>query len=202
MQEIDWSKAPEGTTHYCTATGMIDGRWEKHDGGVVSRWVIPGVWNTGYLVSTTNMNLRTARPVEEPVVEEIVLQPVADEPAPVMNVEGYEKLADVLLRAYEQASAGKGKDRHANNLPFHLPPMPQICDQVGVGFAMGQAIKKAQESLGLPRERAIAEVLGAINYLAGVVIFMEKQPVVETASDRCVREFNSAVQAELDIGGR
>lgn len=99
--------------------------------------------------------------------------------SPEMNVAGYEKLADVLRRAYDQASAGKGKERHANDLPFHKQPMQQICDQVGVGFAMGQAIKKAQESLSLPHERAIAEVLGAINYLAGVVIWMERQPPMQ-----------------------
>ena len=35
-----------------------------------------------------------------------------------MNEKGYEALADVLARAYKQASQGKGKDRHASGEPF------------------------------------------------------------------------------------
>ncbi len=91
-----------------------------------------------------------------------------------MNVAGYEKLADVLQRAYDQASAGKGKERHAGDLPFHEQPMQQIGDLVGEGFMLGQAIKKLQESQRLPAGRAIAERLGAINYIAGSIIFLEK----------------------------
>lgn len=36
-----------------------------------------------------------------------------------------------------------------------------------------QAAKKAQESLRLDREHAVFELLGAINYLAGAIIFLE-----------------------------
>jgi len=91
-----------------------------------------------------------------------------------MNVPGYEHLADVLQRAYDQASKGKGKERHANGKPFHKQPMQDLVRLHGVGFATGQASKKASEALGLPTlERQVAELLGAIVYLSGAVIALE-----------------------------
>lgn len=86
---------------------------------------------------------------------------------------GYESLADVLQRALDQAQSGKGAERHANSLPFDKQPMQTIAAQVGVGFLTGQAIKKTQEGQTLPAGRDVAELLGAINYLAGAVIFLE-----------------------------
>ena len=92
-----------------------------------------------------------------------------------MNEPGYEKLACVLHRAYAQASAGKGKERHANGRDFHLQPMQDLIRLHGVGFATGQASKKASEALGLPTvERQVAELLGAIVYLSGAVIALER----------------------------
>lgn len=87
---------------------------------------------------------------------------------------GYESLVDILQRAVDQASKGKGADRHANGLPFHQQPMQRISDAVGVGFCIGQAMKKAEESLVLPPGADIAELLGAINYLAGAVLYHER----------------------------
>lgn len=92
-----------------------------------------------------------------------------------MTVAGYEHLAAVLQRAYDQASSGKGKERHAQQLPFDDQPMQQLIKLYGPGFALGQAGKKAQESMRLPRDRAINELLGAINYLAGAVIALERE---------------------------
>lgn len=86
---------------------------------------------------------------------------------------GYACLAAVLGRALEQASRGKGKERHAQGLPFDQQPMQQLIRLYGPGFALGQAAKKAQESQRLPRDRAVAELLGAINYLAGAIIHLE-----------------------------
>lgn len=102
---------------------------------------------------------------------------------------GYESLADVLQRALDQAQNGKGAERHANELPFHRQPMQQIAGQVGVGFLTGQAIKKTQESQVLPEGRDVAELLGAIVYLAGAVIFLESQrpPVAAPANDNAVK---------------
>jgi len=103
------------------------------------------------------------------------IEETAELPAPpILQADGYETLANVLHRAFQQASSGKGKERHAKDLPFDQQPMQTFCDMYGVGFALGQAAKKAEESQRLPHDRAVAELLGAINYLAGAVIYLER----------------------------
>tara|TARA_R110000868_G_C10813133_1_gene758005 strand:- start:335 stop:907 length:573 start_codon:yes stop_codon:yes gene_type:complete len=92
----------------------------------------------------------------------------------IMSVDGYECLKDVLVRAYNQASKGKGDERHAQGSSFDQQPMQKLLELYGVGFALGQSAKKAQESMRLPKDRAITELLGGINYLAGAIIHMEK----------------------------
>lgn len=163
---IDWSKAPEGTTHI----DLVTGNWEKHNSETVHRWIDKGrywvkVFNGRYTADT--MRKRRAKPAN-----------VTTQPKPVTddhNVPGYEKLRDVLERAYNQASKGKGAERHGKDLPFHLQPMQQIADMYGIGFMLGQVAKKIEEAQRLPNDRAINEILGAINYCAGAVIFLEKQ---------------------------
>lgn len=87
---------------------------------------------------------------------------------------GYEPLVEVLRRAHDQAAYGKGKERHANDRPFVNQPMQDRIRLHGVGFATGQACKKSGEALNLPtKERQVAEILGAIVYLAGAVIAIE-----------------------------
>ncbi len=86
---------------------------------------------------------------------------------------GYSSLADVLNRAFDQAARGKGAQRHAQGQAFNRQPMQDLIRLHGVGFATGQASKKAQESHRLPRSHAVAELLGAINYLAGAIIAIE-----------------------------
>jgi hypothetical protein len=98
----------------------------------------------------------------------------ADAVDPVMSVEGYDCLRDVLIRAYDQAAKGKGDERHAQGSAFEDQPMQKTIDLYGVGFALGQSAKKAQESMRLPKDRAIIELLGGIVYLAGAIINMEK----------------------------
>lgn len=90
-----------------------------------------------------------------------------------MNIPGYESLADVLRRAYEQAAVGKGQERHAQGEPFHRQVMQDGARRFGVGGLLFQAFKKSEESQRLPQDKAIAELLGAINYLAGAVIAIE-----------------------------
>lgn len=88
---------------------------------------------------------------------------------------GYEKLFDVLMAALRQASGGKGKERHARDgVAFQDQPMSQINKQLGSidGFIY-QAHKKSLETKRLPDGRAQAELLGAINYLAGAVIALD-----------------------------
>ena len=88
--------------------------------------------------------------------------------------EGYEELWAMLLEAFHQASEGKGKERHANDLPFMQQPVMQISRMVGPGFAAGQAMKKLQEAIGMfqrgSNTAAERELLGAIVYTAATVL--------------------------------
>ena len=86
----------------------------------------------------------------------------------------YQCLADVLARAWEQAAVGKGAVRHGQSLPFDRQPMQQISELLNTDQGMlYQAIKKLQESCRMDKDAAIRERLGAINYIAGSIIFME-----------------------------
>ena len=92
-----------------------------------------------------------------------------------LTVPGYETLAGVLRQAYAQAADGKGKERHANGNAFDEQLMTTINAMLGsVDGFLYQAIKKTVEYKRLPKDRAVAELLGAINYLAGAVIALEK----------------------------
>lgn len=88
--------------------------------------------------------------------------------------EDYLALHRVLMLAYEQSSSGKGKNRHANGKPFLQQPIMEIGRMVGIGYQLGQAMKKAQEAGGMASRGQIAaaqaELLGAINYLAAAHI--------------------------------
>lgn len=106
------------------------------------------------------------------------------------QVKGYEMLDDVLARAFDQAASGKGAERHANSKPFHEQPMQKIADRRGIGFILGQADKKSEEAQGMlergERDAAVRELLGAIVYLAGAVIFIQRdgdEAMAEPAND-------------------
>lgn len=87
----------------------------------------------------------------------------------------YDLLMDVFGRAINQASKGKGKERHAKDgMRFEDQPICQIGREFGHGFNLGQARKKMQESLRLRRESAVFELLGAINYIASAIILIEE----------------------------
>jgi hypothetical protein len=88
----------------------------------------------------------------------------------------YNKLERVLTRAKGQASEGKGKQRHAKEgEPFEKQKICEITRRVGIGYPLGQAIKKVIESDRLSTEAGVAELLGAINYIAAAVIVMEEK---------------------------
>lgn len=91
--------------------------------------------------------------------------------------EDYHSLTRVLQRAHDQAAYGKGKERHANDLPFEKQRMQTISRLLDSPDGMAyQVVKKVTEGLTLPeRERQVAELLGAINYLAGIVVFLESK---------------------------
>lgn len=88
----------------------------------------------------------------------------------------YDSLYKVFLMAYNQASNGKGKERHANDEDFRNQKIVTLNKQIGSNHgAIFQACKKAQESARLSDDRAIAELLGAINYLAAAVIILQEE---------------------------
>ena len=95
-----------------------------------------------------------------------------------MTEDPYATLRAVLDAAYDQAANGKGKERHANDKPFHRQPIMEIARMVGPGYQLGQACKKAQEAFGMIQrgqpDRAQAELLGAINYLAAAYMLIEE----------------------------
>ncbi|QOE32763.1 hypothetical protein CPT_Mano_031 [Achromobacter phage Mano] len=93
----------------------------------------------------------------------------------LLDAPGYEKLAGVFGRAFHQAAYGKGKERHANAQPFHEQVMQTGAQRFGTGALLFQAFKKSEESQRLPHDRAVAELLGAMVYLAGAVIALERQ---------------------------
>lgn len=116
----------------------------------------------------------------------------------MMNAPGYEDLAAVLQRAYAQAANGKGKERHArhsharHNEPFSDQVMLEGARRFGTGALLYQAYKKADESQRLPTDRAVAELLGAIVYLAGAVIVIEEQAEVERLVGEQPKTFEAA----------
>lgn len=92
---------------------------------------------------------------------------------PVAFTTDYDSLRSVLKAAFEQAATGKGRERHARGNPFDKQHMQTISQLLGTDRGMAfQAIKKLTEGLDMPdpaaRER---ELLGAIVYIAGIVVF-------------------------------
>lgn len=91
----------------------------------------------------------------------------------------YSTLRTVLDAAYDQAANGKGKERHniTGQTPFDRQRMQTVSELVGSPDGMTyQAIKKLTEGLGHPTfELKKRELLGAINYIAGIIIFLERQ---------------------------
>jgi len=91
----------------------------------------------------------------------------------------YASLASVLQEAHNQASAGKGADRHSQGEPFTQQPIMAIGRMCGIGFHAGQIQKKAQEA-GRMHERgdheaAIREFLGVINYAAAAILLVRER---------------------------
>lgn len=100
--------------------------------------------------------------------------PKAGRLAPVAGLDdAYSSLRRVLDAAYDQAATGKGAERHANARSFESQPMQSISDLLGDNHGLlFQAVKKIQESTRLPHyRRRERELLGAINYIAGAIIF-------------------------------
>lgn len=87
----------------------------------------------------------------------------------------YLPLLRTFLGALEQAAYGKGRERHANDLPFIEQPiltMAQMLDS-DAGLAQ-QVIKKTVEARSLPTKKArINELRGTLVYAAAMILFEE-----------------------------
>ena len=88
----------------------------------------------------------------------------------------YGRLEEVLTKAAEQASAGKGAERHADGQRFEDQPIMWI-EREFKSFQLGQAVKKIHESQRLAPDAAARELPGAINYLAAKVVMVESESV-------------------------
>ncbi len=83
---------------------------------------------------------------------------------------GYEDLAAILQEALDQSSKGKGKERHQQaDRPFDRQPICELPRMVGPQGTAYQVMKKTQEAMRLPPDRACAELLGAIVYAAATI---------------------------------
>jgi len=91
---------------------------------------------------------------------------------------GYGDLRAILDEAYAQSAYGKGKERHANDLPWEQQPILTIARAAGVGFPVGQALKKLQEAVGMLNrgkpDAAVQEMLGAIVYAAAAIRYVRE----------------------------
>ena len=97
--------------------------------------------------------------------------------------DNYAALKRVLGYAVLQASEGKGKERHADGEPFERQKICRIARSVGIGFPLGQALKKAEEAERLEPGAAMREILGAINYLAASYLILEERAKAEQKTE-------------------
>lgn len=88
----------------------------------------------------------------------------------------YLLLWNTLRDAWDQAANGKGKERHQkDDEPFEDQPICAFARRVGLGYPLGQAMKKIDEASRMEPEAAVMEILGAINYLAAAVIVIRER---------------------------
>lgn len=79
-----------------------------------------------------------------------------------------------LMRAYKMVAEGKGQQRHGAGRAWNDQPIITISRTVGSGFALGQAMKKLEESTRMDDTAAVQELLGAIGYIAAAVQIIEE----------------------------
>ena len=109
----------------------------------------------------------------------------------------YFSLRQVLKQALDQAEKGKGKERHAEaGEPFERQIICEVARRVGLGYPLGQAVKKIYESQRLGGVRGMDELLGAINYIAAAYIVMQERVKAETAKEAA--EFSAALDKTAD----
>jgi len=82
----------------------------------------------------------------------------------------YEGLRRVMWAAYDHATLGKGEIRHGDEKSFEDQISAVITRLVGIGYPLGQSLKKWDEHNRLEVEAAIEELYGAINYISLAVL--------------------------------
>ncbi len=93
----------------------------------------------------------------------------------ILNYIGLQKILD---EAFEQATKGKGMERHGEDKPIEnqttleIARLVQGCPHAGTLF---QVLKKAVESTRLEPEHAIKEMLGVIVYGAFSIILLKEE---------------------------
>lgn len=123
-----------------------------------------------------------------------------------MNTPGYEQLAAVLQAAFDQAANGKGAERHANDLPFHEQRMQGISGLLNTDGGMAyQVCKKILEARDMPHAARERELLGAIVYTAGMVIYHRGRhiepgidPVLQATRESVARDELQFDEARID----
>jgi hypothetical protein len=89
--------------------------------------------------------------------------------------ENYAELRQILDQAFDFAAKGKGAERHGNGLPWREQPHFHIAKDVGLGFPIGQALKKLREGNNMDDVgRTRAEWLGAITYIASAIYALDQ----------------------------
>lgn len=92
-----------------------------------------------------------------------------------MSTPGYESLRGVLIEAFARAAATKGVKRHAREGEvFEQQSLFTITRAVGLGFPLGQAMKKIGEHTETS-EQKVTELLDAIVYLSAAVIAIREK---------------------------
>lgn len=116
----------------------------------------------------------TRQQIGEALDAERALEMPLDKFAETTRVPGYESLEAVLFDAYLQAATGKGAARHGRGIRFDEQPTQAISRLLGTDAGLAfQAMKKINEGMRLDHAAKIKELLGAINYIASIIIHME-----------------------------
>lgn len=93
-------------------------------------------------------------------------------------------LQAIFTQAIDQATKGKGEQRHGAGRNFMQQPWKHLADAHGNGFLTGQAEKKLEESTRLnSTEQWERELLGAINYTGMAILHRRLQAATIGADD-------------------
>lgn len=102
---------------------------------------------------------------------ELFVPSTLHEETAIANRKRYTKLEEILHEAYEYASIGKGEQRHGHGGKAWTDQRHvRIAEAVGLGFPIGQAMKKLEEGFTMTEWAATRrEWLGAITYIASAI---------------------------------